>query len=149
MAPGNTPQHPGHPMNTSRVNHFCLFVVLYLSVTLPGSPVWAIVHDASTPSGAVVLDDGTGTYPLGRHLEILEDPTARLTLDEVMSPAFADRFTPSLVDVPGFGFSQSAYWAKVTLDRRTNREQGWMLEFAYAPMQWIDVYTYASNLTRH
>jgi two-component system NtrC family sensor kinase len=48
---------------------------------------------------------------------------------------------PSVADVPGFGFSQSTYWAKVILDRRTTREHGWMLEFSYAPMQWIDVYT--------
>jgi len=47
---------------------------------------------------------------------------------------------PSEKDVPGFGFSPAAYWVKVEMERRTTREVQWMLEFGYAPMQWIDVY---------
>ena len=89
----------------------------------------------------VVLTDQRGAYPLGLQLAILEDPTKSLGIEDVTSPAYADKFLPSTKSVPGFGFSSSAYWVRVALERQTTREAIWLLEFSYAPMQWIDVYT--------
>jgi len=37
-------------------------------------------------AGVVVLMDQTRSYPLGLHVEILEDPSGQLKLDQVASP---------------------------------------------------------------
>ena len=93
----------------------------------------------------VVLTDQQGDYALGSHLAILEDPAGNLTIQQILNGAFnkitGQHFVPSQSDTPGFGFSPSAYWVHVQLDRQSFQESIWMLEFGYAPMQWIDVYT--------
>jgi two-component system NtrC family sensor kinase len=114
-----------------------LAVMLLLALALTAGA------DASAPtalSNRVVITDDQGEYPLGPHLEILEDATHRLGIADVSSPRESSRFTPSTKDVPSFGFSTSAYWVRVSLERETRSESMWMLEFGYAPMQWIDVY---------
>jgi signal transduction histidine kinase len=89
----------------------------------------------------VILTDDNGDYPLGRHLLILEDPSRTLTLEQANSIDMADRYIKSTKEAPGFGFTGSAYWVRVDIDRQFQKESGWMLEFGYVPMQWIDVYT--------
>jgi signal transduction histidine kinase/CheY-like chemotaxis protein len=102
-----------------------------------------------SPSGSfsnrVVLTDDKGDYSLGLNLAILEDPSKNLTIEQLIN---ADNetehnihFSPSQSKTPGFGFSPSAYWVRVELDRQRMEESSWLLEFGYAPMQWIDVYT--------
>ena len=72
---------------------------------------------AAAFNNSVVLTDARGDYPLGRHLMVLEDPSKTLTIDDVRSPAYASQFVPSTKEVPSFGFSPSAYWVKVDIDR--------------------------------
>jgi signal transduction histidine kinase/CheY-like chemotaxis protein len=97
----------------------------------------------------VILTDDRGDYALGTHLAILEDPSGALSIEQVMTgeheSATGTTFTPSKSETPGFGFTPSAYWVHVQLDRQTQQESTWLLEFGYAPMQWIDVYTVAED----
>ncbi len=53
--------------------------------------------------------------PLGIHLELLEDPTRKLTLKDVRQEPWAGRFTPSTTSVPNFPPTESAWWARVTV----------------------------------
>ena len=53
---------------------------------------------------------------IGLDLSILEDPTARLRLQDIRSAEFANQFTASTKPNPSFGFTKSAYWARFTLD---------------------------------
>ncbi len=117
----------------------CRFMFCYL-VLLSG---WAIAEDkleAETFSNRIILNDEHSEYPLGLQLAIFEDPSKTLTFEDIRTPALASQFTPSNSTAPGFGFNPSAFWVKVELDRQTTQESVWLLEFAYAPMQWIDVY---------
>jgi len=43
----------------------------------------------------VILNDNQNIYPLGLHLDILEDPSGKLTIEEVASHQFENRFVPS------------------------------------------------------
>jgi hypothetical protein len=45
----------------------------------------------------LVLTDEQEEYPLGLHLELLEDPGGGLTISDVSSAEFNDQFTPSEV----------------------------------------------------
>jgi len=108
---------------------FPLIVVVSLCLPIP-------IH-AQTP---LVLGDGTGEYPLGSRLEILEDKQKVWSIGEVSSPAFNARFMPSPVDVPNFGFTSSAYWARFRVRNDATSTPLWMLEVAFPDMNRIELY---------
>ena len=126
----------------------CLYVLM---LSLPSiQAVQANEVQTAVLDNRVILTDDQGEYSLGLHLSILEDPTKSLTIDDVRSPDVAEKFLPSQSVSPGYGFNPSAFWVHTQLERQTTRELVWLLEFAYAPMQWIDVYTISEDGTlRH
>ena len=97
--------------------------------------------DDPSESDPFVLTDEQDRFLLGRHLEILEDPGGELTIDDVTSPEFETRFVPSQVDVPIFGFTESAYWVRLPLRNESRLTDRWLLELGFANMQYVDLYT--------
>lgn len=89
----------------------------------------------------LILTDEQGKYPLGLHMEILEDLSGELTIEDVTSPEFEAQFIPSQVAVPNYGFTDSAYWVRFTLDNQTLQIHEWLLEQGFANTQFIDLYT--------
>ncbi|MDX1416903.1 MAG: 7TM-DISM domain-containing protein [Candidatus Promineifilaceae bacterium] len=88
----------------------------------------------------VILADDQDNYPLGLYLEILEDPSGALTIEEVSSPDFDERFALSQVEVPNFGFTDSAYWVRFTVRNETSSSDHWLLEAGRQNMQFVDMY---------
>jgi signal transduction histidine kinase len=100
---------------------------------------------AGSAAGPVILTDKQGEYPLGLHMEILEDPTRALTVEEVSSPAYDNRFFASPSEVPVFGFTDSAYWVRFHLKNNTHNTDDWLIDVAFSNMQYIDLYTPLPN----
>jgi hypothetical protein len=69
-----------------------------------------VVIQASAPP--VVLEDAKEFYEIGLNLDILEDSTGKLTIDDVNRPEWALKFKKSHKKIPYFGFSKSAFWAR-------------------------------------
>ena len=67
----------------------------------------------------VILNEKQDVYPLGLHLEIFEDPSGKLTIEEIASHEFENRFVPSLNEVPNFGHTNSAYWVRFRIKNET------------------------------
>jgi signal transduction histidine kinase len=76
----------------------------------------------------VVLDGRDGVHHLGRHIEILEDPTASLTLADVVAPERAGAFRSAATDVPNFGLTGSAYWVRFAWRTTGTVAREWLLE---------------------
>jgi signal transduction histidine kinase len=108
------------------------------SLKLDDSSIWQ-KGDASTAE-PVVLTDGQGEYPLGLHLEILEDPSGELTIEDVTSPEYDSQFKPSQVAVPNYGYTDNAYWVRVSLDNETLYTNEWLLEIGFANTHYVDLY---------
>jgi signal transduction histidine kinase len=89
----------------------------------------------------LTLTDGQAEYPLGLQLEILEDPSRELTIEQVSSLAFDSQFIPSQVEVPNYGYTDSAYWVRVDMDNETNQTNEWLLEVGFANTQFVDLYS--------
>ena len=119
--------------------------ILTLMVTLViCSPALAQSDDPARAQGdpaPLVLSDGREYYPLGHYLEILEDPTGELTIDDVTSPEFDAQFIPSLVEVPVYGYTDSAIWVRLPLRNESSLSDHWLLELAFASMNFVDLYT--------
>lgn len=88
----------------------------------------------------VILNDEQDVYPLGLYLEILEDPSCKLTIDEIVSSEFENKFVPNHVEVPNFGHTNSAYWVRFRIINETRQSENWRLKLGFANMQYIDLY---------
>lgn len=103
-----------------------------LSLLLYATPVLA---------AAPLLIGSADSYPLGRAtLEMLADPDHRLTIADVSSPAYANRFKPVPVDTPNFGISNAAYWFRFSIDFGTRGAENWLLLLDQPLMDYADLY---------
>jgi PAS domain S-box-containing protein len=113
--------------------------ILLIALSWPG-PARAQGGNKPT-SSPLILTDEQGQYPLGLHLEILEDPAGQLTIEQVASPEYDGRFVPSQNEVPNFGYTNSAYWVRFRTRNETSQTTDWRLELGFANMQHVALYT--------
>ena len=91
-----------------------LLRLIFLMVGLLSGGVQAKPQEPATLSNSVPL------IKLGLHLEWLEDPLAKLTVSDVRSPAYTNKFSPSEKENPEFGYTHSNYWVRFAVrDVRT------------------------------
>jgi len=77
---------------------------------------------------------------LGKYLEILEDKTGNMTIDDITSSEIQSQFTLSEQEEPGFGFTSSVYWVKLTVNNPRDQLVNWYLEIGYPLLDYIDLY---------
>jgi two-component sensor histidine kinase len=80
-------------------------------------------------------------FPLGMHLDILEDAARQWTIHDIVAEPITQLFTPSRSRSPAFGFTLSAYWVRFSVVNPLDQDVQWWLEIAYPPMDRIDLYT--------
>jgi signal transduction histidine kinase/PAS domain-containing protein len=73
-------------------------------------------------------------------MEILEDPSGELTIDEVSSPAFDSRFVVSQVEVPNYGYTNRVYWVRLRLLNDTRLTRHWLLDLGFTQIHFVDLY---------
>lgn len=93
-----------YPVNPSILKTLILTIFILFSTNT--------LH-ALTP---VIIDENTESVSLGKYMEILEDPTGELTIDDVTKPVMQGRWFQSKWDVPNFGFTNSSYWFRVSIN---------------------------------
>lgn len=103
-------------------------VLLLLVVLILPWPALSLVATAqgSVPvvlSDEAILTDEMGEYPLSLRLEILEDPSGRLTIEDVATPQHAAQFVPNQEEVPNQGLTKAAFWARFRV-RNEARDTG-------------------------
>jgi len=118
-----------------------LKLVLTLTLLLVSCDSAQVQTSEATSPGTLTLTGEREEYPLGTHIEILEDPSGELTIEDVSSPEFDSKFTPSHVDVPNYGFTDSVYWVRFDLENQTQDTEEWLLEQGFANTHYIDLYT--------
>ncbi|NOX32271.1 MAG: PAS domain S-box protein [Deltaproteobacteria bacterium] len=116
------------------LNYPAYIVIAGICLTLLSLPGLCSARDR------IILTDQKGKYPLGLHLEILEDPGRQLTIDDVTSVEFNNKFIPSQLKVPNFGYTNSAYWVRFQVRNQAVKIRDWILELGYACMHYIDLY---------
>jgi PAS domain S-box-containing protein len=96
-------------------------------------------------SETLILSEDKSAYPLGLYLELLEDPGGQLTIEDVTSSEYDGQFFPSEEEVPNFGFTDSAYWARLRLRNENPAIDNWLLEVGFANMHFVDLYLPLAN----
>jgi hypothetical protein len=70
-------------------------------------------------------------FPLGMHLDILEDAAKQWTIQDIITEPVTRLFAPSRSHSPAFGFTSSAYWARFSVVNPLDQDVQWWLEIAY------------------
>ena len=107
---------------------------IFLSVLRPLMLVGALVaavsaqaqanpqHRPTTP--AIVVDDAFSTRAIGLDVDIYEDTSTQLSISDVRSAEYAQKFYASTKASTSFGFTSSAYWLRFALrDARSSSQQ--------------------------
>jgi len=76
--------------------------------------LWIPIQVFAAPP--VILEEGKGKYPLGLHLDILEDKEGKLTIEQVKSKEFENKWIQNKIEIPNFGITQSVYWVKFNIE---------------------------------
>ena len=85
--------------------------ILFLAV------LWAgVALGARSPVPAVHLGDDFQKIQLGPRVEFLRDPSAKLSLAEVISPPLVHAFQPHRQESFSRGFEKAAYWLRFRLE---------------------------------
>lgn len=95
--------------------------------------ITAVVFLLLFSSGHAWSDAGTSSYEGARtlgasELSILRDPARALSINDVSSPAFQNRFVPA-VDGLKLGYSRDAIWIRVRLQRESSPAKDWLIRF--------------------
>lgn len=94
-------------------------------------------------ASAVEFDEFTQSLPLGRSLQVFEDPSGLASIADVRAQAAAGNFKPHDKATLNAGYSRSAFWLKIDLHYRPSNpaaQRTWLLELAYPPLDHLDLY---------
>jgi two-component system, sensor histidine kinase LadS len=87
---------------------------------------------------ALAVADKLDGIALGRQVALLEDPGAKLTLQDVQR--VPERFAMGERDHPGFGYTDSAYWVRLHVRNPSAHARDWLLELAYPHLDDVTLY---------
>ena len=93
----------------------------------------------------VILEEEKEIYPIGIHLDILEDIKGNLTIKDIVSPDISKQFVPNKVEIPNFGYTSSVYWVRMQLQSKMPKRTEWFLEMGYPNLDYIDFYIPLTN----
>ncbi len=113
-------------------------IIALMVILLPGALIIPANLSASEP---IKLDEKVLTgQNVTSHCRYLPDQEKKLTIEDVSSREYRDRFKDIEEDVPNFGYTTAAYWVQVPVYNSGNRSVKWFLEYAYAQINYIDFY---------
>ena len=104
------------------------------------TPVLAQAGD-TPPRKPPILTESQGEYPLGQHMEILEDPTGDLTIQDVSSSPFSDQFVPSQDKVRITALRTSPIGCAFICVTKASRPITGCWNWVFANTQYVDLYT--------
>lgn len=104
---------------------------------LAGLSLWLCFGLVQAEVRALVLPQQGETVNLAPHLQLLEDPSGQLSLEQVQAMEFRDNQAESA----NFGFSHSAWWVRVRLSNPSAQTRYLMLRQDYPLIDWLDFWS--------
>ncbi|MCX7679263.1 MAG: hypothetical protein N2316_08575, partial [Spirochaetes bacterium] len=77
----------------------------------------------SFPLEAVRIEKDHPYQLIGKHVEFLKDPQGNLTIHEVISQNYNNRFSPSTHDALNFAYTKAVYWLRFKVENSSNDER--------------------------
>ena len=100
---------------------------------------WSLLYVPA--AGASVLHAGPLPVDLAAATQVLEDPAGQMDFAQASSAAMAPLYRDAAAFASDgalhFGFSASAYWLRIRLQRAADGPRSWVLEIPYAQIEHI------------
>lgn len=106
---------------------FCTIIIAVFITPLARAATITLTDD--------LLKGGT----IGKEIEYLEDPTGKLTIDDVTRGSASGSFRQFPEAPPVFGLTSSAHWLRLRV--KTDSEKYWFLEVANAMLDRVELYS--------
>ena len=123
------------PLKTMNQKIIIILLFILMGVTAPLS---------LQAQSAILLTDSQEIYPLGPQLQTLEDKEKTWTIEDVTGPELSGQFVPNEEESLGFGFTNSAIWARFQAQNEADETIPWLLAVD-SYLFFIDVYVPAAN----
>ncbi len=94
-----------------------------------------------------VVDDGFYFANIAEFTDILEDSTAVMSLEEVLSPETNQLFTANTLAEPYFGYGSGAVWLRLKIANHSTSHKICYLRYPYPMVRNISVYQFGINRT--
>jgi two-component system, sensor histidine kinase LadS len=103
---------------------------------------WLLLFGVPFVANANVLSTDTLSLNRLQQVAILEDKAGVWTLEDVKSPQLSSQFQlwPSARGQINLGFSKSAYWIRIPLQRSAQATGDWVLEVPFFQLQTVDFF---------
>lgn len=122
-----------------KLNNWLILLLLGLA-TLSAS----LAFDAKA-SAVLLLDSEKVHAPIANHAEYYEDKTQQLSLNDIRSPLYQNRFTPYEQRFFRFGFTNSIYWIRFTLSNPTQKPLKIFLQYENITQADITAYFFSGH----
>jgi PAS domain S-box-containing protein len=77
---------------------------------------------------------------IGRSLEIFEDPSGQLSLEDLSSPESNVKFVASTQDIPNFGMTNITYWFRFILENQSSEKTEVALEVGFSRLEDVQFF---------
>lgn len=93
----------------------------------------------ASPPPPILIDNSLSTIHFGDHLQYMEDPDGNLTVTDVIRQE-PGGWKQSETESLNFGFTESAYWFRFTVDNTMPGPTEWLFEITYPLIDHIELY---------
>ncbi|MBY0425392.1 MAG: hypothetical protein K2Q22_07135, partial [Cytophagales bacterium] len=103
--------------------------------------ILAIFCSAAWASTPIVLSDTSNEYVASfQFIDIFEDVSKKLTINDIASEEYKDKFINNQVQLPRNPHTGSAYWIRVNVKNNSSKETHWLTEFYDSSIEKIQFY---------
>ena len=95
---------------------------------------------SSASMAAVELEGGLGEIAPGSGMVVLEDERANWTRDEAIAHLDNEGQAWSTRGFPTLGYSDSAFWASISLENHFTSDQSWLVKMKFSGTDRLDFY---------
>jgi len=88
----------------------------------------------------VIINDKTESIQIGKYLEVFEDPSCELTIEDIIKPEYQNKFILSDDNRVNKGKSQSVFWFKLKILVTENINDSLILESTWPLYDVINIY---------
>lgn len=107
--------------------------------------VWMLFSQSLIAAPLVEINSDAVQLPLSPYIDVLEDKSGDLTIDDVVSDRYAYQFSPASMAELYFGYTTSAYWLRFTMENQRDEEMRFILEASPADIDYVDLYVIDSQ----
>jgi signal transduction histidine kinase len=102
--------------------------------------VFLLLYQNPLTALVLTVEEPVESYILGPYLDLLEDKSGEWTIYDVCYPDKSSSFQTSSQDVPNYGFTDSVFWVRFTLNNPSDKDLDRLLELDYPTMNLIELY---------